>query len=209
MAKDLSSDSNNILRTILVILIVGGIAYLVYYLYNQHKSGSNNEMVQMEAIHHQPPMKVPSTPQIHAEHAMQGGPTGLQNPIMNKESFNNSGEIVGQNNMEHFSNNEHNSKERTDSSFPKDQLTAAELLPSDNSSLWAQVNPSGEGTLKDRNFLQSGYHIGINTVGQTLRNANLQLRSEPPCPQVVISPWLQSSIEPDISRLPFEIGGCA
>ena len=208
MAKDLSSDSNNILRTILVILIVGGIAYLVYYLYNQQKSGNKQDVVHMETSH-QPPMRVPANPQIHANHSMQGGPTGLQNPIMNKESFNNTGSIEGQHNMEHFSNNEHNSKERNDSSFPKDQLTAAELLPSDNSSLWAQVNPSGEGTLKDRNFLQSGYHIGINTVGQTLRNANLQLRSEPPCPQVVISPWLQSSIEPDISRLPFEIGGCA
>ena len=45
MAKDLSSDSNNILRTILVILIVGGIAYLVYYLYNQQKSGNKQDVV--------------------------------------------------------------------------------------------------------------------------------------------------------------------
>ena len=94
-------------------------------------------------------------------------------------------------------------------SLYEEQLTADELLPQDNSSLWAQVNPSGEGSLKDRNFLQSGYHIGINTVGQTLRNANLQLRSEPPCPQVKVSPWLQATIEPDVSRKPFEIGGCA
>jgi hypothetical protein len=90
------------------------------------------------------------------------------------------------------------------------QLSAQDLLPSDaNSSQWAQVYPSGEGKLKDRNFLQAGYHIGINTVGQTLRNANLQLRSEPPAPQVKVSPWLQSTIEPDLGRKPFEIGGCA
>lgn len=90
------------------------------------------------------------------------------------------------------------------------QLSAQDLLPSDaNSSQWAQVYPSGEGNLKDRNFLQAGYHIGINTVGQTLRNANLQLRSEPPAPQVKVSPWLQSTIEPDLGRKPFEIGGCA
>lgn len=89
------------------------------------------------------------------------------------------------------------------------QLTAGDLLPNDNSSQWAQVYPQGEGSLKDRNFLQAGYHIGINTVGQTLRNANLQLRSEPPAPQVKVSPWLQSTIEPDLGRKPFEIGGCA
>ena len=119
------------------------------------------------------------------------------------------GQIVGQNDIEHFSQNQTFSDERNSSCFPKEQLTAEELLPQDNSSLWAQVNPSGEGSLKDRNFLQSGYHIGINTVGQTLRNANLQLRSEPPCPQVKVSPWLQATIEPDLGRKPFEIGGCA
>ncbi len=90
-----------------------------------------------------------------------------------------------------------------------DQLTAQDLLPQDKSSTWAQVNPEGQGSLANQNFLQAGYHIGINTVGQTLRNANLQLRSEPPAPQVQVSPWLQSTIEPDVSRRPMEIGGCA
>ena len=73
-------------------------------------------------------------------------------------------------------------------------------MPQDNSTAWAQVNPQGSGTLKDRNFLQAGHHIGINTVGQTLRNANLQLRSEPPNPQVKVSPWIQSTINPDTNR---------
>lgn len=90
----------------------------------------------------------------------------------------------------------------------KNQLTPDDLLPNDNSSEWAQLNPTGVGSLKDRNFLQSGHHIGINTVGQSLRNANLQLRSEPPNPQVKVSPFLQSTIGPDMNRKPFEIGGC-
>ena len=92
--------------------------------------------------------------------------------------------------------------------FPKDQLTPAELLPGDANSKWAQVNPAGQGELGDQNFLDAGYHVGVNTVGQTLRNANLQLRSEPPNPQVKVSPWLQSTIEPDTNRKPMEIGGC-
>ncbi len=90
-----------------------------------------------------------------------------------------------------------------------DQLTAQDLLPQDKSSTWASVNAEGEGSLANQNFLQAGYHIGINTTGQTLRNANLQLRSEPSNPQVQVSPWLQSTIEPDVSRRPMEIGGCA
>lgn len=98
---------------------------------------------------------------------------------------------------------------RQASCFPRAQLSPEELLPQDNCSLWAQVNPQGTGSLKDRNFLQAGWATGISSVGSTLRNANRQLRSEPPNPQVKVSPWLQSTIEPDISRKPLEIGGCS
>ncbi len=93
--------------------------------------------------------------------------------------------------------------------YPKDVLSSADLLPRDANSLYAQVNPSTQGSLQDQNFLTAGFHIGINTVGQTLRNANRQLRSEPPNPQVKVSPWNQTTIEADINRLPLEIGGCA
>ena len=91
--------------------------------------------------------------------------------------------------------------------YPKDVLSSADLLPRDANSLWAQVNPSGQGSLADQNFLTSGFHTGINTVGSSLRNANRQLRSEPLNPQVKVSPWLQTTIEPDISRRPLEIQG--
>ena len=78
--------------------------------------------------------------------------------------------------------------------YPKDQLTPSELLPGDPNTKWAQVNPSGQGDLKDQNFLNAGHHLGVNTVGQSLRNSNLQLRSEPPNPQVKVSPWMQTTI---------------
>lgn len=94
------------------------------------------------------------------------------------------------------------------SCFPKDQLTPLELLPGDANSTWAQVVPAGQGSVGDQNFLNAGFHVGINTVGQTLRNPNLQLRSEPANPQVKVSPWLQSTIEPDTNRKALEIGGC-
>jgi hypothetical protein len=90
--------------------------------------------------------------------------------------------------------------------FPKDQLNPAELLPADANSLWAQVAPNGQGELGDQNFLDAGFHVGINTVGSSMRNANLQLRSEPPNPQVAVSPWLQSTIQPDLMRRGLEIG---
>ena len=82
----------------------------------------------------------------------------------------------------------------------------AELLPKDSNSQWAQLNPSGKGELANVNLLKAGYHIGIDTIGQTLRNANLQIRSEPPNPQMNVGPWNQSTIEPDFMRIPLELG---
>jgi hypothetical protein len=82
----------------------------------------------------------------------------------------------------------------------------SELLPKDTNSQWAQLNPSGKGELANINLLKAGYHIGIDTVGQTLRNANLQIRSEPPNPQLYVGPWNTSTIEPDFFRPPLEIG---
>jgi len=80
------------------------------------------------------------------------------------------------------------------------------LLPNDSNSQWASLNPQGGGMLKNINLLQAGSLVGINTVGSSLRNANLQLRSEPPNPQGNVGPWNHSTIEPDFVRLPLEIG---
>jgi hypothetical protein len=90
--------------------------------------------------------------------------------------------------------------------YPRDQLTPSELLPRDMNSIWAEQNPMGPGSLKGKNFLSAGALIGVNTVGQSLRNANLQIRSEPPNPQVPVSIFNQSTIAPDISHRPLEIG---
>ena len=89
--------------------------------------------------------------------------------------------------------------------YPRDQLTPSELLPRDQNSTWAQQNPMGTGSLKGKNFLSAGALMGVNTVGQSLRNANYQLRSEPPNPQVPVSVWNVSTIEPDVNRRDLEI----
>ena len=89
--------------------------------------------------------------------------------------------------------------------YPRDQLTPVELLPKDPNSVWAQQNPLGSGSLKGKNFLSAGALIGINTVGQSLRNANYQLRSEPPNPQVPVSVFNNSTIEPDVNRRTLEV----
>ena len=82
----------------------------------------------------------------------------------------------------------------------------AELLPKDTNSAWAQLNPTGKGELANVNLLKAGYHIGIDTIGQNLRNANQQIRSDPVIPQLNVGPWNQSTITSDYMRPPLEIG---
>lgn len=81
----------------------------------------------------------------------------------------------------------------------------SDLLPKGDSQ-WAQLNPSGKGELANINLLKAGYHIGIDTIGSSMRNSNLQIRSDPVCPQLNVGPWNQSTITPDVFRPPLEIG---
>jgi hypothetical protein len=84
----------------------------------------------------------------------------------------------------------------------------SDLLPKDENSQWAALNPTSmnKGDVLMPDLLQAGYHIGLDTIGQTLRNANLQLRSDPIISKSDIGPWNQSTIEPDYGRVPLELG---
>ena len=86
----------------------------------------------------------------------------------------------------------------------KEITNPADLLPKSGSSfdVGAPSDP-----LSQVNLLSAGHHVGINTVGGSLRNANRQVRSEPPNPVTKnLCPWNNSTIEPDTMRLPLEIG---
>jgi len=82
----------------------------------------------------------------------------------------------------------------------------SELLPVDTNNKWGELNTLNQGNIAMPDLLQAGYHIGLDTIGQTLRNANLQERSDPIIPKNDIGPWNQSTIEPDFARTPLEIG---
>jgi hypothetical protein len=86
-------------------------------------------------------------------------------------------------------------------------LNPSELLPNDTNSEWSNINPASND-LKNLNLLTPNQVIGINTIGSSLRNANLQLRSEPAIPKANVGPWNASTIENDTFRRPLEIGGC-
>lgn len=126
--------------------------------------------------------------------------TQERNPV-----YNNSVSSSDEGNNEVFSD-VNNSNVAMPSCDKSESMNPSELLPKDTNSQWAQLNPVGQGDLANINLLKAGYHIGIDTVGQTLRNANLQIRSEPPNPQVNVGIWNNSTIEPDFMRPSLELG---
>jgi hypothetical protein len=65
-----------------------------------------------------------------------------------------------------------------------------ELLP--NSAPHAEA-----GDMNNNNLLSAGHHIGIDTVGGSRGNANLQLRADPVIQKVDVGPWGQSTHEQD------------
>ena len=85
------------------------------------------------------------------------------------------------------------------------KMNPHDLLPRDRNSEWASVNPASQD-LTGLNLLSATDVIGINTVSSSLKNSNLQIRSEPIIPKADIGPWNNSTIEADIYHRPLEIG---
>ena len=96
--------------------------------------------------------------------------------------------------------------------YPQNTLTPQDLLPEGQASQIETFHESvpeiGEGILRGVNYLDAGFHVGVNTIGQSLRNANLNLRAEPPNPRTQVSPWMASTIDPDLGRRPMSDGEC-
>jgi len=88
-----------------------------------------------------------------------------------------------------------------------DVLKPEDLIPRpDPHSIWNLSNPPVNGSLSDRNFLESAQHFGIDTISGSKRNANQGLRSDPYIPHAEVGPWNQATIGPDTNRRQFDIG---
>lgn len=63
-------------------------------------------------------------------------------------------------------------------------LTGSDLLPNDVNSEWNNLNlERAKNGVVMPDMLQAGVHQGLDTVGTVLRNANQQLRPDPPIPK--------------------------
>lgn len=95
----------------------------------------------------------------------------------------------------------------TSDGSPNDSLKPADLLPklgnTPEEQKFAQLYSTGQGDMQGINFLDAGSQVGLST--RLNRNANLQLRSDPPISKQPM-PFMYSTIEADKLRLPLEIG---
>lgn len=84
----------------------------------------------------------------------------------------------------------------------------ADLLPASNSGNngWDVLDGVGTTAGANPDLLDAGHHTGIDTVGQSLRNANLQLRSDPTIPLKDTGPWNQTTIDATNVQVPFNLG---
>jgi len=75
-------------------------------------------------------------------------------------------------------------------------FNAKELLPNEVNDEWFETDFSAaDVNVNDDNLIVTDrYNVGVNTVGNSLRNANLQWRNDPPCPKFVVSPWDSNSV---------------
>ena len=110
----------------------------------------------------------------------------------------------------YLSNDEYSGKDETDDMFasynpgPKkmmndeDIFKSEEYLAKETNQNWFEVPPEPI-SIKNRHLINISRPIGVNTIGNSLRNPSYDLRGSPPNPKFVVSPWMQSTIEPDLN----------
>jgi hypothetical protein len=87
-----------------------------------------------------------------------------------------------------------------------DKISPSDLLPIDlDAKEFNEANPKVDGSVMNVSLVDPRAFVGVDSVGGSLRNSNLQIRSEPPNPIVQnLTPFNNSTISPDLLRKPLE-----
>ena len=91
-------------------------------------------------------------------------------------------------------------KYRTKQEIEDNKFNVNDFLPESvpKSQDWFDdVNDVNPQKIKNRHLINIYRPIGINTISSTLKNPSLDIRGAPPTPKLAVSPFLNSSIEPD------------
>jgi hypothetical protein len=85
-----------------------------------------------------------------------------------------------------------------------ENYNAKDFLPKEINDEWFETDFSlAKYQLNDDKLINTDrYIIGINTVGQSLKNATYDIRGTVPNPKFIVSPWNNSTFEPDFNLKP-------
>jgi hypothetical protein len=85
-----------------------------------------------------------------------------------------------------------------------DNYNAKDFLPKQINDEWFETDFSlAKYQLNDDKLINTErYIIGINTVGESLKNASYDIRGTIPNPKFIVSPWNNSTYEPDFNLKP-------
>jgi hypothetical protein len=77
-----------------------------------------------------------------------------------------------------------------------------DLLPSSTGANWGNLYPvQNDNGVYVPSMIDPSFAIGINTISSTMKNPNLDLRSEIPIPKKQLSPWNNSSWQPNVEKI--------
>lgn len=81
-------------------------------------------------------------------------------------------------------------------------MDSDKLLPQEVNKDWFDVMPEPI-KVKNRHLININKPIGVDTIGSSMKLACRDLRGNIPAPKFTVSPFLNSSVEPDISTVGF------
>lgn len=84
---------------------------------------------------------------------------------------------------------------------PEDLFDVDKYLPQEVNDDWFEVQPEPI-SVKNRHLINITKPVGINSIGTSLKNSSYDIRGAPTNPKTVVSPFLNSSIEPDLDLKP-------
>lgn len=99
------------------------------------------------------------------------------------------------NNFATFISNGNNSCGSNQNCNVEDLFNPDNLLPQEKNDDWFETI-NEPISVKNRHLISTNRPIGINTVGTT-KNGGYDLRAAPPNPKTIVSPWNNTSIDPD------------
>ena len=113
----------------------------------------------------------------------------MKNSNQNSEDFTGV-DVSGDAHAQYISSNKKKKKD--------DIFNSKELLPREENTDWFETHDNVK--VKNRHLINVYRPIGVNTVASSLKNASRDFRGDETNPRFVVSPWNQSSIDPDTNN---------